>query len=208
VLRRVHDFDGTILSEIEVVGSTIMTAPSPRRETAATEAEVADRVRFEWLGPTTTPELGYDFVTGVRLPSRHGRPGRRREHVLQSLKTDGHWMIVEPFAHDDLKDNLNPIGRIYYSASTLLCTPCSRSQEVGLCLGAQAGEARIREVVTAGGSHAFGERLRRPSTSCTSPALNGAARAIHREPNGGSEEPQPKPAHCPRPVNSRCPCTT
>ena len=53
-------------------------------------------------------------------------------------------MIVEPFANDQLKDNLNPVGRVYYSFSTLLCTPCSRSQEVGLCLGAQAGEARIQ----------------------------------------------------------------
>ncbi len=60
-------------------------------------------------------------------------------------------MIVEPFASDQLKDNLTPVGRVYYSFSTLLCTPCSRSQEVGLCLGAQAGEARIRSVVTEAG---------------------------------------------------------
>jgi len=64
-------------------------------------------------------------------------------------------MIVESFAHDDLQDNLNPVGRIYYSASTLLCTPCSHSQEVGLCLGAQAGDARLREVVTSGASTRF-----------------------------------------------------
>jgi hypothetical protein len=60
-------------------------------------------------------------------------------------------MIVEPFANDDLKDNLNPVGRVYYSFSTLLCTPSSRSQEVGLCLGAQAGETRIQHVVTSAG---------------------------------------------------------
>src|SRR5271155_4962774 len=65
------------------------------------------------------------------------------------------WMIVEPFANDQLKDNLNPVGRVYYSFSTLLCTPCSRSQEVGLCLGAQAGETRIREVVTSAGFNRF-----------------------------------------------------
>ena len=64
-------------------------------------------------------------------------------------------MIVEPFAHDELKDNLNPVGRVYYSFSTLLCTPCSRSQEVALCLGAQSGEKRIREVVTAAGFSRF-----------------------------------------------------
>jgi hypothetical protein len=64
-------------------------------------------------------------------------------------------MIVEPFANDQLKDNLNPVGRVYYSLSTLLCTPSSRSQEVGLCLGAQAGEARIREVATKAGFNRF-----------------------------------------------------
>jgi hypothetical protein len=64
-------------------------------------------------------------------------------------------MIVEPFAKDRLEDNLNPVGRVYYSFSTLLCTPCSRSQEVGLCLGAQAGEKRLRDVVTAGGFSRF-----------------------------------------------------
>ena len=64
-------------------------------------------------------------------------------------------MIVEPFAHDELKDNLNPLGRAMYSFSTLLCTPCSRSQEVGMCLGAKAGEARIREVVTSAGFTRF-----------------------------------------------------
>ena len=90
---------------------------------------------------------------GLRLPARHGRSGRSGAHVRQSLAKDGTWMIVEPFANDQLEDNLNPVGRVYYSFSTLLCTPCSRSQEVGLCLGAQAGEKRIREVVTAGGFH-------------------------------------------------------
>ena len=64
-------------------------------------------------------------------------------------------MIVEPFANDRLEDNLNPIGRVYYGASTLICTPASRSEEVGLCLGAQAGEARTREVVTRGGFSRF-----------------------------------------------------
>ena len=73
------------------------------------------------------------------------------QHVRQSLKPDGTWMLVEPFANDRLEDNLNPIGRIFYSASTCICTPASRSQEVGLCLGAQAGEARLRSVTSKGG---------------------------------------------------------
>ncbi len=82
------------------------------------------------------------------------RSGRPRT-CAKSLAKDGTWMIVEPFANDQLKDNLNPVGRVYYSFSTLLCTPCSRSQEVGLCLGAQAGEARIREVVNKAGFTRF-----------------------------------------------------
>jgi hypothetical protein len=84
-----------------------------------------------------------------------GDPIGAATHVRKSLATDGTWMIVEPFANDKLEDNLTPVGRVYYSLSTLLCTPCSRSQEVGLCLGAQAGEKRLREVATAGGFSEF-----------------------------------------------------
>jgi hypothetical protein len=71
------------------------------------------------------------------------------------LNSGGTWMIVEPFAHDALHQNLNPIGRIFYSASTMICTPASRSQEVGLALGTQAGEKRLREVVKEGGFKQF-----------------------------------------------------
>jgi hypothetical protein len=76
-------------------------------------------------------------------------------HVRQTLAPDGTWMIVEPFAHDSVQENLNPIGRTFYSASTMICTPASKSQEVGLALGTQAGEKRLREVVTAGGFKRF-----------------------------------------------------
>lgn len=71
--------------------------------------------------------------------------------MLDSLHEDGTWLIVEPFANDRLEDNLNPVGRVFYSASTMVCTPASRDQEVGLALGAQAGEARLRAIVTEGG---------------------------------------------------------
>jgi len=64
-------------------------------------------------------------------------------------------MIVEPFADDKTENNLNPVGRVYYSASTLICTPASLAQDVGLALGAQAGEKRLREVVTSGGFKRF-----------------------------------------------------
>ena len=75
--------------------------------------------------------------------------------MRETLADDGTWLVVEPFANDHLKDNLNPVGRIFYGASTMICTPASLSQEVGLGLGAQAGEARLRRVVTEGGFKRF-----------------------------------------------------
>jgi hypothetical protein len=84
-----------------------------------------------------------------------GDPVGAAAHVLETLAPDGTWMIVEPYAGDRLQDNLNPVGRVFYGASTLVCTPASRDQEVGLALGAQAGEARLREVVTEGGFTRF-----------------------------------------------------
>jgi hypothetical protein len=84
-----------------------------------------------------------------------GDPVGAARHVLAGLHPDGTWMIVEPAAGDRVEDNLNPVGRAYYSFSTLLCVPNSLSQEVGLALGAQAGEAAIREVVTAAGFRRF-----------------------------------------------------
>jgi 2-polyprenyl-3-methyl-5-hydroxy-6-metoxy-1,4-benzoquinol methylase len=124
---------------------------------AAQKAGVADRVRFEVARAKDYPGRGYDLVTAFDCLHDMGDPVGAARHVLASLNDDGHFMIVEPFANDDVADNLNPIGRVYYAGSTLLCTPCSRSQEVGLCLGAQAGEARIGSVV---GSAGFG-RFRR-----------------------------------------------
>jgi SAM-dependent methyltransferase len=115
----------------------------------------ADSVTFEVGKAKEYPGKDYDFVAVFDCLHDMGDPVGAAAHVLQSLKKDGTWMIVEPFANDDLKDNLNPVGRVYYSFSTLLCTPCSRSQEVGLCLGAQSGEARIREVVTSTGFTRF-----------------------------------------------------
>lgn len=116
---------------------------------------VTDRVTFDVASATDYPGTTYDLVTVFDCLHDMGDPVGASKHVRQSLARDGVWMIVEPFAHDRLQDNLNPVGRVYYSFSTLLCTPCSRSQEVGLCLGAQAGEARIREVVTAAGFQRF-----------------------------------------------------
>jgi SAM-dependent methyltransferase len=105
------------------------------RESANREG-VADRATFEVSKAKEYPGKDYDFVAVFDCLHDMGDPIGAAAHVLQSLAKDGTWMIVEPFANDELKDNLNPVGRVYYSFSTLLCTPCSRSQEVGLCLGA------------------------------------------------------------------------
>jgi len=124
------------------------------RATAARQG-LADRVNFEAAKAKEFPGKDYDLVTVFDCLHDMGDPVGASIHVRNSLSKDGAWMIVEPFANDELKDNLNPVGRVYYSFSTLLCTPCSRSQEVGLCLGAQSGEKRICEVVTAAGFSHF-----------------------------------------------------
>ena len=124
------------------------------RETAAREG-VAGRVTFEVSKAKEFPGKDYDFVAVFDCLHDMGDPVGAAKHVRESLKEDGTWMIVEPFANDELKDNFNPVGRVYYSFSTLLCTPCSRSQEVGLCLGAQSGEKRMRDVITSAGFRRF-----------------------------------------------------
>jgi SAM-dependent methyltransferase len=116
---------------------------------------VADQITFDVAKAKEYPGKDYDFVAVFDCLHDMGDPVGAAAHVRSSLRKDGSWMIVEPFANDELKDNLNPVGRVYYSFSTLLCTPCSRSQEVGMCLGAQSGEARIREVVTSAGFNRF-----------------------------------------------------
>lgn len=122
---------------------------------AAERAGIADRTWFEVASAKTYPGIDYDFVAVFDCLHDMGDPVGAAAHVLKSLCPDGAWMIVEPFANDHLEQNLNPVGRVYYSASTFICTPASRAQDVGLCLGAQAGEARIREVVTQGGFTRF-----------------------------------------------------
>jgi len=122
---------------------------------AAAEAGVADRVSFEVAPAQSFPGTDYDLVAFFDCLHDMGDPTGAAAHVLQSLAPDGTWMIVEPYANDDIADNLTPVGRVFYSASTLICTPASLSQEVGAALGAQAGEARLRDVVTAGGFTRF-----------------------------------------------------
>ena len=118
---------------------------------AAAKAGMGDRVKFEVAKAKDYPGKGFDFVAFFDCLHDMGDPEGAARHVKESMTPDGAWMIVEPFAHDKLEDNLNPIGRVYYAASTMLCTPASLSQEVGLALGAQAGEGRLSKILKAAG---------------------------------------------------------
>jgi len=118
---------------------------------AAEAAGVGDRVKFDVASAKDYPGKGYDLVTFFDCLHDMGDPAGASKHVHSTLASDGAWMVVEPAAGDKISDNLNPIGRVFYSASTFLCTPASRSQEVGLGLGAQAGQARLTKVIKEGG---------------------------------------------------------
>lgn len=126
-----------------------------RARESAREAGLADRVRFEVAPAKGYPGRGWDLVAFFDCLHDMGDPVGAAAHVRETLAPDGTWLIVEPYANDRLADNLNPVGRIFYSASSFICTPASRAQEIGACLGAQAGEARLREVVTKGGFSRF-----------------------------------------------------
>ncbi|KAB2887454.1 MAG: class I SAM-dependent methyltransferase [Burkholderiaceae bacterium] len=138
-------------------------APSiEQARTAAQAAGLGERVRFDVASSKDFPGESYDMVAMFDCLHDMGDPVGASAHVKRSLKPDGTWLIVEPFANDRLEDNLNPVGRVFYSASTFICTPASRSQEVGLCLGAQAGEERMRQVVTEGGFTRFRRAAQTP----------------------------------------------
>ncbi|HEY5070503.1 MAG TPA: class I SAM-dependent methyltransferase [Caulobacteraceae bacterium] len=129
---------------------------------AAEEAGLADRVTFEVASAADFPGASYGFVTIFDALHDMGDPVGASRHIREVLAADGAWMLVEPFAHDQLTDNLNPVGRLFYSASTMLCTPASQSQDVGLGLGAQAGEARLKRVVEEAGFTRFRRATQTP----------------------------------------------
>ena len=125
-----------------------------RARAAAAEAGLANAT-FEVAKAKDFPGRDFDLIACFDALHDMGDPEGAAAHIRAALKPDGTFMLVEPFAHDDVADNLNPVGRLYYSGSTMICTPASLSQEVGLGLGAQAGEARLRAVVTAAGFTRF-----------------------------------------------------
>jgi ubiquinone/menaquinone biosynthesis C-methylase UbiE len=121
----------------------------------AADAGVAERTTFEVASAQDFPGRGYDLVTTFDCLHDMGDPVGAARHIRDALAPDGAWLIVEPFAGDAVADNLNPVGRVYYSFSTFLCVPSALSQSGGYSLGAQAGEAAVRQVVTDAGFTRF-----------------------------------------------------
>jgi ubiquinone/menaquinone biosynthesis C-methylase UbiE len=117
----------------------------------ARKHKVDDRVRFEAVAAKDIAERDFDLVTMFDCLHDMGDPRGCASHIRRIIKNDGTWMLVEPLAGDSVAENLNPVGRLYYNASTMICVPTSLDQEVGEALGAQAGQAKLSEVVTSGG---------------------------------------------------------
>ena len=139
-------FPASTFTGIDVHPESIATA-----RTRAHEAGVADRVRFEVADATRYAGSGYDLIAFFDALHDLGDPVGAARHARAALADDGSCMLVEPFAGDRIEDNLNPVGRMYYGFSTLVCTPGSLSQPGRAGLGTQAGEARLREVMLDGG---------------------------------------------------------
>jgi hypothetical protein len=144
------------------VGSDYHAASVETARRRAEEAGVADRVRFEHADARSFGGDGYDLVTMFDCLHDMGDPVGAARHVRSVLAPDGTWMVVEPQAADRVEDNFTPVGRAYYAFSTLLCTPGSLAQDVGLALGTQAGPARLREVAVQGGFTGFRKAAETP----------------------------------------------
>ncbi|GAA3469410.1 class I SAM-dependent methyltransferase [Nonomuraea roseola] len=138
-----------------VVGSDYHADSIALARKGAAEAGLADRVSFEVATAQTFTGTGYDLVTMFDCLHDMGDPLGAARRVREALAQDGTWLLVEPFASDKVEENFNPVGRLYYSASTFLCVPNGLSQPGGYALGAQAGEAAIREVIADAGFTRF-----------------------------------------------------
>src|SRR5262249_21185733 len=126
-------------------------APSLEYASACARTNGAENVRFEVAKAKDFPARDLDLVTCFDVLHDLGDPVGAAAHIHGSLKPDGTWMLMEPFAGDATEDNLGPIGRVAYAFSTMACVPVSLSQEVGMALGAQAGQMKLTEVIKAGG---------------------------------------------------------
>jgi hypothetical protein len=163
---------GFVFRAVDEIGATLNTAPV---------------VMGGRRGPNSGS--GYDLVTMFDCLHDMGDPVGAIRHVRQSLPADGTWMIVEPIAGDRVEDNFNLIRRAHYGFSTLLCTPASLSQDVGLALCGQADESRIRDVVTRAGLAASAASARRRSTSSTRPSRSQCPGQV-QQPDRTWPEPQ------------------
>src|SRR4029453_17624280 len=146
-----------------VVGFDYHQPSVQHAQQVAANAGLAERCHFEVATASAYPGTGYDLVTIFDALHDMGDPVGAAAHVRRSLAPDGTLLLVEPAAGDRLEDNLTPVGRAFYAASTLLCVPHSLSEEPGAALGAQAGEQRLCEVATAAG---FGRSPRLPRPPC------------------------------------------
>lgn len=143
--------------ESTIVGFDYHEASIDLARKRAAEAGLGDRVRFEVASADSFPGTGYDLVCIFDALHDMGDPTAAAGHIREALASDGTWLLVEPRAGDSVEDNLNVVGRVFYSASTMICTPASRAQggPGAACLGAQAGEARLRSVTEAAGFTQF-----------------------------------------------------
>lgn len=133
-----------------------------RARAAAKQADVSNRATFEVASAKNFPGNNYDLICYFDCLHDMGDPVGAARHAFSTLDEDGTVMLVEPFAGDRLEDNLNPVGRVFYGASTMICTPASMSQEVGLGLGAQAGEQRLKNVMNEAGFSRFRRATQTP----------------------------------------------
>jgi 2-polyprenyl-3-methyl-5-hydroxy-6-metoxy-1,4-benzoquinol methylase len=141
--------------QARILGSDYHQASVDTARKHAAEAGVADRARFEVASAQTFSGTGYDLVATFDCLHDMGDPVGAARHIRQALDADGTWLIVEPLAAATLAENLNPVGRVYYSFSTFICVPAARSQPGGYALGSQAGEEAIREVAAQAGFARF-----------------------------------------------------
>jgi 2-polyprenyl-3-methyl-5-hydroxy-6-metoxy-1,4-benzoquinol methylase len=153
---------GQAFPNSSVYGFDYHQASIEKARQRAEAAGVQHRVKFEVATAKDFEDRRYDLVCFFDCLHDMGDPAGAVKHVRETLEDDGTLMIVEPYANESLAENLNPVGRVFYAASTMICTPASRAQEVGTALGAQAPESRLREIVTGGGFSKFRRAAENP----------------------------------------------
>ena len=146
----------------EILGSDYHRPSIDLARKRASDAGVAGRASFEVATAASFSGSGYDLATTFDCLHDMGDPPTAARHIRQALKPDGTWLVVEPSAADDAAGNMNPLGRVYYNFSTLLCVPNALSQPGGYALGAQAGEASIRQITTDAGFTRFRRAAQTP----------------------------------------------